>query len=55
MKELHFMRTPWYNVWRKMFLELNRCQMSTMLQQPFALFFIVTTDEDIASSLNTIT
>eukprot|EP00826_Nyctotherus_ovalis_P028755 TRINITY_DN22679_c0_g2_i1.p2 TRINITY_DN22679_c0_g2~~TRINITY_DN22679_c0_g2_i1.p2 ORF type:complete len:161 (-),score=31.84 TRINITY_DN22679_c0_g2_i1:144-626(-) len=45
------LKSPWLEIWRTAFLELNQLQIFEMLLQPLGIFYIVTSEENIAESL----
>ena len=50
-RELQSRRTSWFDLWRLTFLELNRCQMFEMLQQPFAVFSVISAEEPMLEAI----
>ncbi len=54
MGELQTRQTPWFEMWRLAFLEINRCQSFEMLQQPFAIFAVASAEEALPDFLKAI-
>jgi len=53
-RELKTRKTNWFDLWKNSFLELNRCQFFESLQQPFATFALVSGEEPILESVQSI-
>lgn len=51
IKDLQSRRTPWYELWCNTFLELNRCQIGEMIHQPFGIFALISSEENVIETL----
>ena len=44
-------KTVWFELWRKVFMELNRFQPFEMLMQPFGEIYMLSSEDPIINTL----